>query len=228
MLPLCNVAIPSFWGLFSYLMSGWYYHRLMSQSLLFEVFFPITDLPDERTRRVFVAIPSFWGLFSYNSNLYYIGLLFPGVAIPSFWGLFSYTDDNDIVINITLSQSLLFEVFFPITGNIVAEICVVVAIPSFWGLFSYLIGGKNEIESCRNPFFLRSFFLWLMADKIIRDYICRNPFFLRSFFLLCSRRRIILPQGRNPFFLRSFFLSPPRRPWSGLSRNPFFLRSFFL
>ena len=84
------VAIPSKWGLLSY--GGGYMKKELfqvSQSLLNEVFFPTQRRISLASAEV--AIPSKWGLLSYPPPI--VAKEIPkiaGVAIPSKWGLLSY------------------------------------------------------------------------------------------------------------------------------------------
>jgi len=113
---MIDVAIPSKWGLVSYQALLFYISKQVrsSQSLLNEVWFPTAEVKEREERLLRVAIPSKWGLVSYWKRQGTAGVGTYQVAIPSKWGLVSYHQlDNNIVIQLDKSQSLLNEVWFP-------------------------------------------------------------------------------------------------------------------
>ena len=132
-----NVAIPSIWGLLFY---PWGSEKeggsMLSQSLLFEVFFSTLARIAERFKDVEVAIPSIWGLLFYG-----VSAETPEELIRSqsllFEVFFSTRNMGNSEIFRGWSQSLLFEVFFSTVHLINLWGLCRVAIPSIWGLLFY-------------------------------------------------------------------------------------------
>ncbi len=128
------VAIPSIWGLISFLLpTAWGCTVKKSQSLLYEVWF-LLALREQKERedrgrnpfymrsdffstgdyelnfRAKVAIPSIWGLISFTRDME-LDTYAIHVAIPSIWGLISFAIMAALK-NPDESQSLLYEVWF--------------------------------------------------------------------------------------------------------------------
>ena len=133
------VAIPSKWGLVSYTASVLDFPLIRLVAIpskwgLVSYTASVLDFPLIRL----VAIPSKWGLVSYSEGLPQVHLECGSVAIPSKWGLVSYWQELLKPEEVASSQSLLNEVWFP---TIISEnelpVETDVAIPSKWGLVSY-------------------------------------------------------------------------------------------
>jgi len=111
-----------------------------------------------------------------------------------------------------VSQSLLFEVWFPTYIRIQANAYFRkgVAIPSIWGLVSYALLAAWPALPVRSQSLLFEVWFPTEEDKLMLSLLreCRNPFYLRSGFLPVKNSLLqIKNEGcRNPFYLRSGFL----------------------
>jgi hypothetical protein len=136
------VAIPSIWGLNSYL----YFYKFLTQYLvaipsIWGLNSYIKKVESQNKR--LVAIPSIWGLNSYKNS--HSSLSLDGtVAIPSIWGLNSYRYMRIIRYEAMGRNPFYLRSKF-LRRKMITVDKVIVAIPSIWGLNSYHVNPEISV-----------------------------------------------------------------------------------